>query len=923
MSPAASGVTAPVTETTVRAHVGGSVSGQMAVGDHINQFGSVYGDVILPQQRRPTVEPRLRPLDRPPSAFPNLLGRDTEVSSAVARLREQRGTGFHGERGVGKSSLLRHVANHPDARATPDGVLYCPGRGQPLADLLQSVFDGFYDAEMGYTPNPGQVRHYLGSLKALLVIDDVELGDRDLGVLADTLPRCTFLLTSDRRCMWEPGRSVVLRGLPEPAALSLLERELDRKLAPDEAEAARALWQALDGNPRSLVQAAAVVADEGRSLAQVAAATAAGPPDETMARQAVSALTERERDLLALVAAVAPAPLHVDRAAAITGSSDCRVPLEALLAKGLVTAHSPRYSLTVELPPEEQAGRDRWAEVALDHYVATLDAGRRRPDRFGEDVDAIRALAAWAVARRRWGDVVRLVRVADPVLAVSRRWEARDQLVRLALTAARAIGDRAAAAWCHHQLGTRALWLGAAESARHELTQAVEIRRSLGDQRGADVTQFHLDQLGGGPPPDEPAPRPNDRPSPPSRVRRPPVPVMVAVCLVALLGVASLVARSGTDDESVAIVPIGSTTVGVEPSTLSFEKRPVGRASSPKTVTLTNRGELPFTARGVSVEGDDYTVATNGCGAPVEADGSCQLAVTFTPSLAGDRLAVLVVDTGEGRVRVPLTGEGAAAGDSGPVSTLTSTTAPTTTVPEPVRVGSLQADRSELAFGGVLVGRSGAAAGFKVSNVGSAPVRVTSVTVSGPAAPDFRVSSRCPSEPLTPAGSCDLSVSFTPGALGERTATVAVAAEGAPPVSIRLTGSGIAAQLRLEPPSATFPNQPVGSQSAPYAFTVRNTGTAAGTITGIVLQSKEFIVKDACTGDTLDPGRSCTFHVYFMPRTAGPFQARLEVRPDSGPVASSALTGTGVEVQVQVGPGVLSGDSPPPKQTQPAQTGLR
>ena len=52
MSPAASGVAAPVSEATVRAHVGGSVTGQMAVGDHIDQFGSVYGDVILPQLAR-------------------------------------------------------------------------------------------------------------------------------------------------------------------------------------------------------------------------------------------------------------------------------------------------------------------------------------------------------------------------------------------------------------------------------------------------------------------------------------------------------------------------------------------------------------------------------------------------------------------------------------------------------------------------------------------------------------------------------------------------------------------------------------------------------------------------------------------------------------------------------------------------------
>lgn len=905
----ARGVTAAVDEATVRAHVAGDVSGQLAVGEHINQVGSVHGDLVLQLTRPPTVEPRPRPLGRRPSSFPDLLGRESEVASAVAALESGRRIGFHGTRGVGKSSVLRHVAHLPTARLMPDGVLYCPGRRQSLADLLQVVFDGFYDAEMGFTPTAGQLRHYLSSLAGLLVIDDLDVGDEDVDVLVDSLPNCNLLLTSEKRCVWDSGRAVALHGLPEPAAVALIERELGRPLSPEEEEDARALSRALEGHPRRLMQAVASVSDRGRSLADVAAELATRAGDEPVVQQVTAGLTVQERDVLALVAAVDPAPLAADRVVAITGSPDSRAALATLRDKHLLTAHSPRFSSAVALLPEEHARRERWAAAALDHYLTVLHEGRGNPAHFEEDIEALRALASWAAQEQRWDDVVRLVRDADPVLAMARRWDARDQLVRQALAAARAAADRAAEAWCHHQLGTRALWLGELAAARSELTAALDLRRSLGDVQGAEVTQFHLDQLAGPPPPAPPSPTPAA--PPPTGRRR--IPLVIAVVAgFALLVLVGEIWRRPDHRQPITVVPVvgaSDASVEVRPSTLTFEERDVGTTSSPKNITFTNKSRRFLAAPRTRVTGEassDFAVVGGGCQGQVEAGRSCRIGVAFAPSTAGERHAILSVDADGAHVDVPLLGKGSrpdvdktATTSRPPTSTSvrgTTTTSETTTSAAAGASGSLQAEPDHLSFGDVRLGAISSPAHVVLRNAGRASVKITSVAATGPAADDFTVSAPCQAATLAPARTCDVSVSFAPTASGTREATLAVTAEGIPTLLVALDGTGTSAHLELEPTSLDFGAVSVHSTSGPQVVRVTNTGTAPSTISTVTLDAPvgSFAMTDGCATTALDPGASCQVSVSFTPDAPGAFSGSLSIHADVGGVLTATLTGTGI-----------------------------
>ena len=120
------------TQPEVRIHVGGSLSGQIAVGDNILQIGSVHGGIvnILSPGDRPVVRPRPTPIDARPRAFRELLGREQEVGIAVTVLRSARPVEIYGEAGLGKTSLLRHLSHHDVAGEFIDGVVYAPRRAE-------------------------------------------------------------------------------------------------------------------------------------------------------------------------------------------------------------------------------------------------------------------------------------------------------------------------------------------------------------------------------------------------------------------------------------------------------------------------------------------------------------------------------------------------------------------------------------------------------------------------------------------------------------------------------------------------------------------------------------------------------------------------------------------------------------------------
>ena len=94
---------------------------------------------------------------------------------------------------------------------------------------------------------------------------------------------------------------------------------------------------------------------------------------------------------------------------------------------------------------------------------------------------------------------------------------------------------------------------------------------------------------------------------------------------------------------------VQGAVAGLSLTSLGFSGQPIGVASSPQNVTLTNTGNMNLTITSIQVtgtNGGDFA-QTNTCGASVAANGSCNITVTFTPSIAGaENAAVTITDNG-------------------------------------------------------------------------------------------------------------------------------------------------------------------------------------------------------------------------------------------------------------------------------------
>jgi phospholipase C len=145
----------------------------------------------------------------------------------------------------------------------------------------------------------------------------------------------------------------------------------------------------------------------------------------------------------------------------------------------------------------------------------------------------------------------------------------------------------------------------------------------------------------------------------------------------------------------------------------------------------------------------------------VRAGNSCTITLSFTAAAPGKRTGVLqIFDNAAGSPQtVPLQGSGTFAELSPPV----------------------------LDFGQIDSGTSSKPATVTLTNTGSSPIKISSITVSG----DYSQTSTCPSS-LAPQATCAINVIFTPKASGARPGALAVVTndQGSPGI-VNLLGKGV------------------------------------------------------------------------------------------------------------------------------------
>jgi hypothetical protein len=748
------------TSGSIAATLGNVHESQVAIGDHILQVNARDGAVVklVTPRRRVRPRPRPRPVLLRPRQATGFLDRSIETETALAALRTGATVEVVGDAGIGKTTLLRRLSHAVMEGVLPDGVVHLVAAGRPLADVLQLIHGQFFAAPGHYRAPEPELRHALQELRALIVLDDVELGREELGRLLDAVPRSAVLLAAQSRRSWGESQVIPLGGLPPGDAAALIERELGRALDPQERAVAAALSTRLSGHPLLLLQAAAQARDAGRPLAE--ATTAAGTVPEPDSKQ---------RAVLLLLAAAG----ELDTEALITlAGPDAEPAVEALLALHLADA---RDGVIRSLPGVERGFSEDELKEPRRRVIAFLVpwAEARRYDSAAIGARApllLRAVRA-AHAMGDAASALRLARAIEPAFMLLGLWGSWRLLLEACASAGRAVGDSGAIeAWTLHQLGVLELASGDTAGAARHLEAALHIREALGDTAGAAVTRANLRAL-------------RVVPGPFAELREwvasgAAGKVAGGVGIV-LLGGAALVWQFGFR------TPESRLVAGTD--YVDFAQQDVGSMSTAREIRVTNESRGLVRMEPARLDGDDFRITADGCAGLLAGQSTCAIAAVFVPAAAGPRTARLQLRGTPARAMPPIVLAGYGTGPDVIIDSLSPPPPDTTRLDEPADRPAIDAQHVD--FGEREAGSSTIGTGT-LSNTGTAEARFGRIDLSGD--PDFRVlRDGCSGRTLAPRQTCVVEIEFRPTSGGARSATLSAPAQDGETLSIlRVHGGG-------------------------------------------------------------------------------------------------------------------------------------
>jgi hypothetical protein len=332
------------------------------------------------------------------------------------------------------------------------------------------------------------------------------------------------------------------------------------------------------------------------------------------------------------------------------------------------------------------------------------------------------------------------------------------------------------------------------------------------------------------------------------------------------------VSLTGTGVAPKIAIANGATAL-TPPGPVAFGNSQVGTAAAAVGLTVTNVGLAADTLSTVTVSATNASdfVQTNTCTTTaIAVNGTCTITLTFTPTAtpAGAETAVLTITDSVGTQTVlTMNGTGVA-----PVATL----------------GAPSASPSSQ--------QAVAAAPFTVtlSNGGIGPETVASVTFTGANAADFAQTNTCSAAAVAPAGTCVITVTFTPSTVGAETATLNVT-DTAGTQTATLSGTGVAPSATATPAVLAFAATAAGTSSAAQTVTVQNTGLGPITVLAPTYAATsgaptDFVVTSNCPS-SLAAGLTCTVSAVFAPATG-----ELSTSVDGGTVTIGGTVPLSVSV---------------------------
>jgi hypothetical protein len=194
------------------------------------------------------------------------------------------------------------------------------------------------------------------------------------------------------------------------------------------------------------------------------------------------------------------------------------------------------------------------------------------------------------------------------------------------------------------------------------------------------------------------------------------------------------------------------------------------------------------------------------------------------------------------------------------------------------------------------------------------------VVIGGTDASRFTVGTP-PSSPVTPGGSADFTITFTPGSTGAKTATVTIANDDSDenPYTFTLSGAGIAPEINLKlggssvssGESHNFGSAKANVGSIPLVLTIENTGTAALNLTdspsvSITGGDAAMFSLSGQPASPIAPGGSVDLTITFSPTSAGSKSTSLSITSDDSDENTYVilLSGTGTVPDMEVRQGI-------------------
>jgi len=262
------------------------------------------------------------------------------------------------------------------------------------------------------------------------------------------------------------------------------------------------------------------------------------------------------------------------------------------------------------------------------------------------------------------------------------------------------------------------------------------------------------------------------------------------------------VSASGQTTQVIALTGNGTAPAETfSPTALAFEPQLTATTSLPLSIQISNSGTGtgPLTITSLQTTGD--FAQSNACGSPVAPGTSCTVQVTFTPTALGNRTGVLTItDNAPGSPHtVALSGQG---------TTQQASVNPTS-----------------LTFVSQPVGASSTGAVVTLHNSGTAVLAISFISITG----DFAQTNNCGAS-LAGGMDCQITVTFTPTAAGNRAGTLSIAdSSTGSPQTVALSGMGTDFSIVAATGSSASATVTAG-QPATYNLQLSPTGFS-GTIT--------------------------------------------------------------------------------------------